>query len=145
MPTMTAAKFQQKHLLEKDVAKQIRDFLEVRHWRRVRNQSMVTMGAGGPMTIGEKGMADLLYIHYIDWIEYPGLAAMLWIETKRAKGGKRHEDQVKWHAKEQGRGAVTLFANDITDFEREYRRYFGWLHQPGQTPDQQPLQLQDDF
>jgi hypothetical protein len=139
--TVTAAQFQSK-LLEKDVAQQVRDFMECRHWRRVRMQSIKGFGAGGSMiTVGEKGMADLLYVLYLSEKEFPGLAAFCWVETKRFKGGKRHQEQNDWQTKERQRGAIVLNANDIVLFEKEYNAHFGWVHERGLAPSQQSFGL----
>ena len=120
--TMTASRFRAKHILEKQVDKQVRDFLELRGWRRIRFQATVIPGA---FRTAEPGMADCLYIKYLD---RNGVCVALWIETKRAVRGKLADDQRAWRDRELKRGAVVLCVNDIDAFSREYERLFSWLH-----------------
>lgn len=144
MRQMTAKQFRQKFEVEKHVSQQVRDFLEPRGWRRIRFQATVIPGS---FRTAEPGMSDTLFIKYLtdEDDERAGLAAVIWIETKRFSRGKRSEDQVKWHHREKKLGAITRFVNDIDDFMREYDRLFGWLHRPGMTPDQLRFELQELF
>jgi hypothetical protein len=121
-----------KDLLEAQVAKQLRDFLELRRWRRVRHQRTVVPGQ---FQTGEPGMADEQWIYYLQ-PHHSGLTVTQWIETKRSKRGKRSEDQDTWQAREIARGAVVINCNDIDAYMKEYEIRFGWLHsgkhaQPG--------------
>jgi hypothetical protein len=142
---MTAQHFRAKHILEKDVAKQVRDFMALRGWRRVRNQSALMQGAGGVVRIGEKGMPDLLFIHYFE--KSSGVVALVWIETKRAKGGKRRDEQITWQDLERKHGGIVLNVNDIDAFSREYERLFGWLHrgQFANAKHQTRFELEEEF
>ena len=112
-----------KDLREADVAKQLRNFLEYRKWRRVRNQRTVVPGS---FQTGEPGMCDEQWIYYLD--AHSGLCVVQWIETKRALRGKRSDDQKAWQDREVARGAVVMNCNDIEEYMREYERRFSWLH-----------------
>jgi len=125
-------------LIERDVAKQLRDFLEFRGWRRVRMTVGMAMGGGGMMSLGERGMPDLLYIRY--FTKPRGGALAFWAETKRPGGGKdcrcragdkklcRHCQQRKWREEERLRGALVVVVDDLREFHEWYDSTFGWLH-----------------
>jgi hypothetical protein len=85
--TITSPQFRAKHILEKQVDKQVRDFLELRGWRRIRFQATVIPGA---FRTAEPGIPDCLYVKYLD---RNGVCVAVWIETKRAVRGKLADDQ----------------------------------------------------
>lgn len=114
------------NLLEKDVAKEVTDFLRYRGWRRFRNQSSVSVNqAGTVFRSGEKGMPDLLFVRYHP-VKKPW-SMMLWIETKRPKG-KASAYQLEWREKEQSIGATVVLVSDFREFEAWYNDKLGWLH-----------------
>jgi hypothetical protein len=123
----------------------MRDFMALRGWRRVRNQSALMQGAGDVVRIGEKGMPDLLFIHYFE--KSSGVVALVWIETKRAKGGKRRDEQITWQDLERKQGGIVLNVNDIDAFSREYERLFGGLHrgQFANAKHQTRFELEEEF
>jgi hypothetical protein len=122
-------------LLEADVTKQIKDFMEWRQWRPVRMQRTVIPGA---FQTGEPGIADYLFIRYLH-TEFAGLAVTCWVEMKRQHRGKMGDDQIKWRDREKKRGAIVLKANDLRDFERKYEELFGWLRTESWVQGQQQI------
>jgi hypothetical protein len=112
-----------QQLLERDVTKQVKDFMEFRGWRPVRMQRTVVPGA---FQTGEPGIPDFLFVRYLR-TAFSGLSVAVWIELKRARGGKVSDEQHKWRDREKARGAIVLKASNIADFEREYERLFGWM------------------
>src|SRR3954471_23847576 len=101
-------------LAERDVQRQVCDFLGWRGWRRLRNQSGVATNAGGhTFRFGEKGIPDLLFLRYIP--ERPGVGLVLWVETKRPKG-RLSPDQIKWQDEERARGALIANAYEFEAF-----------------------------
>jgi hypothetical protein len=129
-PALSPAK-----LLEAEVTKQIRGFMEFRGWRAIRMQRTVVPGA---FQSGEPGIPDFLFIRYLP-TEFSGLSVACWVEMKRAKYGKLSEDQVRWRAREQHRGAVVLKADNITEFAEQYEQLFGWLHREEWVRGQQQI------
>lgn len=120
-----AAELSPAKLLERDVARQVKDFLRWRQWRIVRHQVAVASGGASTFSVGEKGMADLQAVYYFRGGH--GLTLTLWIETKRpGKPLKPH--QIEWKAKEEARGACVWKVDNIDAFERAYNAKFGWLH-----------------
>lgn len=110
-------------LLERDVTKQIRDYMEFRQWRAIRMQRTVVPGQ---FQTGEPGIADFLFVRYLN-TELIGLSVSCWIELKRASKGRVSEDQITWRDRERHRGAIVLLVNNLRHFEVEYERLFGWL------------------
>ena len=137
MPKVLSA----KELLERQVDRQVKDFMELRGWRTIRFQRTVIPGA---FMTGEPGIPDRMYLKYLD---RNGVCVAVWIELKRAKRGKLSEDQIKWRNREIARGAVVLKVDDIDEFMADYERRFGWLHE-GQfqaAAHQKRLALQEEF
>src|SRR5450755_3556323 len=117
-------------LLEKHVSRQVRDFLEARGWRIVRNNvTKFPGGSGRWVQVGEPGMPDYQAIKYLP--HKSGAALVLWIELKRNRRGRMGEDQVKWGDLETRRGAIVLRVDDIDDFMDLYEKQFGWVHTSG--------------
>ena len=93
--------------------------LEQDGWRALRTDPVSDKGRA--KGFGELGMADHLYIRYLDTfrIEFPSsdgkrriavlkapAAEVAWIEYKSTKG-KPKKHQIEWHTKERARGALT--------------------------------------
>ncbi len=130
---------QPRQLLESDVTKQVKSFMEAHGWRSVRMQRMVLPGS---FQTGEPGMADTCWIRYEPRPEFPALGLILWIEYKKESDRRKCRclqnlgtrkrctpcDQKNWQAKERARGAVVWIVNDIDWFIELYRKNFGWLH-----------------
>ena len=125
-------------LTERDVARQVRDFLEAHGWRAIRMQvASVARPTGGGFHVGEVGMPDYLFLRYEgdipatakhDYSEFepnPLQAACqhLWVETK-APGKKRKPHQQTWARDERLRGAVVVEVNDFDQFLAWYREEF---------------------
>lgn len=109
-------------LTERDVTRQIRDFLEWRQWRALRQQRTVIPGA---FQTGEPGIPDFLFLRYLP----DGMALALWVEMK-APGRKTAERQQQWRAREEKRGAVVVTVDDLGAFQSWYDEQYGWLHGP---------------
>lgn len=92
-------------------------YLALDDWRRVRTDLKHLRGMG----VQEPGMADDLYIRYLDKARIecpcgmktavlkPPAAEVLFVEWKR-KTGKTAAHQHAWHAAERARGALTWIA-----------------------------------
>ena len=117
-------------LKEKDVAKQVTDYLEYRGWRRVRmNSGMSTnMMTGGIVRFGEKGMADLLFLRYFP--KQQPYALVLWVETKAPKGKLRPE-QTLWQTGERARGGLCVTVYHFETFALWYDETLGAIHVSG--------------
>lgn len=130
-------------LSERDVTKQVKDFLEHRNWRPLRTQSgKFSNPSGQTFQIGEDGMADFEMVHYLKGIEAKpaGLSLVLWVEVKKPNARMsctcephhnktcRMHRQMKWRQREELRGAVVVKVDDIKNFEAFYNEHFGWLH-----------------
>jgi hypothetical protein len=117
-------------LKERDVAKQIRDFLEWHGWRTLRwNIGVMTNEAGAVVRFGEKGTPDLMFVYYF-LRRKPGAALVLWVETKR-QGADLRDSQIEWQFKETKRGALIVTVDNYEEFRDWYLESFEWLHDPG--------------
>lgn len=125
-------------LSEKDVDKQISDFMAHRGWRRIRNNVGMMQGAGGhPVVFGERGMCDLTFLRYFAE-PYSG-ALVLWVETKkpgaslscRCRPGDKNPcrmcNQANWRQRERERGGVCWVVDNFSEFEALYTQRYGWL------------------
>jgi|SRR5262245_7583625 len=118
-------------LAERDVTRQVRDFLGYRGWRAVRMQRTVVPGA---FQAGEAGMADFLFLYYLDqkipvgdWEpSNEGFALAVWVEFKR-RGAKAAEHQKAWIERERIRGGTVVVVDDYDKFVDWYVEHFGWL------------------
>jgi hypothetical protein len=110
-------------LLEKDVTRQVVDYLAFRGWRAIRMQRTVLPGS---FQTGEPGQADYLFLRYMPGGK-PGETMALWVEFK-APGGRLRNGQAEWHAREQLRGGIVWVVDSFEDFEESYDREFGWVH-----------------
>jgi len=110
----------QLRLKEREVTRQVRDYLEWHGWRALRNQSAVSMNqAGGVFRSGEKGMPDYLFLYYFRHQPYAGTCIHLWVEMKR-EGANLDGPQIEWQMKETARGAVVWTVDNYEAFERRY-------------------------
>ena len=112
---------------ESSIEKAVTTLLECDGWRSFKmeqNFSPVKM-----KIVGEAGMPDHLYIRYREeWSVWPGLAQVLWIEYKSAKG-KLSASQRIWHEAENKRGAWTLIAG--IDFKPSLEGFCEWYRNSG--------------
>lgn len=115
-----------RKLLEREIQKQIKDFLRWRGWRIVRHQVTVASTGASTFSVGEKGMCDLQAIYYFT-DQLPGLTLTLWVETKRLRK-KLQPHQEEWKQHEEARGAIVWKADHIGEFMEKYEQMFGWLH-----------------
>lgn len=130
---------QPKQLLEADVTKQVKGFLEAHGWRCIRMQRMVLPGS---FQTGEPGMADSCWIRYEPRPKFPALSLVLWIEYKAESDRRKCRclqnlgtrkrcsvcDQKNWQKRERERGAMVWIVTDLDWFVSLYRKNFGWLH-----------------
>lgn len=140
-------------LLENQVEKQIREFLEWDGW--IVRKMEQNYSPRKRKSVGETGMADLLAIRYgphpraqqlgETWCQED--AEVLWIETKRLvasparkrsgfkmrqswpKSTRAANHQKAWHARERLRGALTLIAGE--DFEASIEGFHRWYRNSG--------------
>jgi hypothetical protein len=110
-------------LKERDVTRQVCDYLGYRGWRPLRMQRTVLPGS---FQTGEPGQADYLFLRYLTG-EKPGSTLALWIEFK-APNGRLRKGQSEWHVRERLRGGLVWVVDSFADFEESYRREFIWLH-----------------
>jgi len=108
MPKPNARNASPAKLLERDITRTVRDYLELRGWRAVRINA-------GPF--GKAGMPDFLWIHYQRRL-------MFWTEMK-APGGRLGPLQSQWIEDERKRGALVLVVGDVTAFINFYEKTFG--------------------
>lgn len=114
-------------LLEKHIEATVTAWLKLDGWRSLRTDPVSDRSRG--KGFGEPGMADHLYIRYLDLKTRGGsahlesLAQVLWIEFKRQKGGagkkalftkpeKAKIHQRGWIAAERARGALVLLVGE---------------------------------
>lgn len=120
-------------LKEREVTRQIRDYLEWQGWRGLRNQVSAAQNmAGGWFRSGEKGMPDYLFLYYFRQ-QMPGVCLQLWIEIKR-EGEDLRPEQIAWHLAETARGGLVWTVDKFESFQIRYQTVFGWLskHKEGQ-------------
>jgi hypothetical protein len=110
-------------LLEKDITRQVCDYLGFRGWRSLRMQRTVLPGS---FQTGEPGEADYLFLYYMTGGR-PGSTLALWIEFK-APNGRLRKGQAEWHARERLRGGLVWVVDSFEDFEATYKQKFGGLH-----------------
>lgn len=100
-------------LTEADIERTCTGYLGLDGWRTLKTDPCSDRARG--KGFGEKGMADCLYVRYVER-HYEGTcnAHVLWIEWKRP-GGQLSPHQAQWHTIERKRGALTWIAG--VDFE----------------------------
>jgi hypothetical protein len=114
--------------LERDITRQVCDYLGYRGWRPIRMQRTVLPGS---FQTGEPGQADYLFLRYET--SQPGAALALWIEFKTPSGRLR-KGQPEWHARERLRGGIVWTVSSLQTFEADYNTHFGWLHNDAGLP-----------
>jgi hypothetical protein len=107
-------------LLEKDVTRQVRDYLAFRGWRALPMQRTVLPGS---FQSGEPGQADYLFLRYMGGGK-PGETLSLWLEFK-APGGQLRKGQSEW---QRLRGGIVWVVDSFDGFEETYDHEFGWIH-----------------
>lgn len=113
---MSALPFELK---ERDVTKQVCDFLRAHRWRLIRMNVTTLQLRGQWVKFGETGIPDYLAIYYLP----NSLAVCLWLEFKQRKG-KLAKHQELWHAREQRDGATLCTVRDYESFREFYRERF---------------------
>ncbi len=120
-------------ILERDVSKQVKDFLEARGWRAIRTQFAFSPGA---FQTGEPGMPDYLFLRY----EPGGRALVLFIEVKGPRDQRKCNcvpgskkvckvcRQKNWQAREKQRGARVIVVDDAEWFFEQYERAYAAIH-----------------
>ena len=117
-------------LAEREVTRQVKDFMLYRGWRAVRMQRTVIAGA---FQSGEPGIPDYLFLRYVSQAKAHVLA--IWIEFKGPTGRVSEQQQI-WHCDERLKGALVWVVDDFEWFAAEYDRLFGWLHSGERAPGQ---------
>jgi hypothetical protein len=116
MPRISAAARGFTHeLKERDVTRQVCDYLGFRGWRALRMQRTVLPGS---FQTGEPGQADYLFLRYMLGGK-PGSTLSLWIEFK-APGGRLRKGQAEWHVRERLRGGLVWVVGSFEAFEEAY-------------------------
>lgn len=135
-------------MLEKHVARPVRDFLRAHGWRIVRTEFVFVPGA---RSTGEPGMPDDIALYYLKG----GQAYVLWLEYKgpndqrtcRCRPGDKNPCKVcrqkKWHADEKARGGRVVQIDDADWFFSEYERAYGFLHRDRPAPSVQMAFAED--
>lgn len=114
---MTTLPFELK---ERDITRQVCDFLRVHRWRLIRmNVSKVQFNDAGWTQFGETGMPDYLALYYLP----DSLAVAMWLEFKQRKG-KLARHQELWHARERKDGASVYTVRDYESFRTFYAATF---------------------
>jgi len=112
-------------LKEREVVRQVKDFLQWRGWRPIRMQRTIIPGA---FQTAESGCPDYLFLRYETGnYDRTGAALALWIEFKRP-GGPMRAGQAEWHERERIRGAAVWVVEELDDFMTLYNQHFEYLH-----------------
>jgi hypothetical protein len=128
-------------LSERDISKQISDYMQVRGWRRFRNSVGMAMGfSGTPVQFGEKYMPDLRFVRYFQhpygaavhlWVEVKAPTARMQCECKPLQNGNRmcrQCGQKQWRDKERYINAIVWVVDSIEEFMDLYDEKFDYLH-----------------
>lgn len=107
-------------LLERDITRQVCDFLKYRGWRLLRHNVTKLPIKGQWVSFGEEGIPDYSAIYYLR----NHAALVIWLEFKRQKGGRLGDAQHAWAEKEGRLGATVLKINNFREFEQFYRDQF---------------------
>lgn len=122
---MTRVEANAIRLREADVTRQVKDFLQFRGWRLIRNNVTTMQAADGAwVQFGEKGMPDYLALFYLP----NGTCQHIWIELKHPKTGITRDKQREWQQREAQRGALVLQVRQFDEFACWYDRTLAWLH-----------------
>ena len=102
-----APEFGGRKVLEKDVQRQILDYLVRRQvWHRRFNTGALPGPHGRPIRFGSPGLPDILVRTKI--------GSIIWIECKSSTG-KLSEDQRKWKEDMEGFGDIYIVARSVED------------------------------
>ena len=107
-------------LKERDVTRQVYDFLIHRRWRLIRMNVGKAKLKGRWTAWGESGMPDYLALYYLG----DGHAIAWWLEFKREMGGELGRMQELWHARERKDGASVYTVCDFDSFRKFYDAAF---------------------
>jgi hypothetical protein len=113
MPTPNARHNRPLKVLERDVTRTCREYLELRHWRAVRINA-------GPF--GKAGMPDFLMLRYRR--SAPGQVEAAWLELKSERG-RLGPLQKQWIEEERAKGAVVWVVSDVSELIGLYEAMFG--------------------
>jgi hypothetical protein len=132
-----------KQLSEAHIQRTCTEFLELDGWRPLRTDPVSDRSHG--KGFGEPGMADHLYIRYLDPADFEEhekkrWAEVLWVEYKRQRGGngkralftkaeKAKIHQTAWHAQERARGALTIILGE--DCVASIEGFMDWYAKSG--------------
>ena len=97
------------NLLEKDVTRQIVDFVESKGWTAIRLHTGTTQVKGSWIRHGKKGRLDWVFLHP----EYPAF----YCEMKRNKGGKVSDEQIESIALLERQGYEVAVPSSIEEFK----------------------------
>ena len=121
-------------LRERDIAKTCSDILIWDGWRMLITDPVSDKSRG--KGFGEKGMADRLYIRYLNksdegpwWRCMCQVMFIEWKRTVRGKATKATPHQLDWHRDERARGALTLIAGE--DFPATIEGFCAWYNASG--------------
>lgn len=104
-------------MTERDVQKQVLDFLRERHWRPVR----MTVGRfRSRVFVGERGMCDWLFLRYARYSSAVHQDHFFWLELKRP-GEKPSPHQLAWIEAERVKGALVCVADSLEAFQNWYK------------------------
>lgn len=105
-------------LSEKQITEQVKGFLETKGWLYLRLQSglLRTMDKRF-LRVGKPGTPDAVAVNAL---YREGYTQTLFLEFKRAKGGKLSADQVAWHAEARRNRLTVLVISDFKEFKVQY-------------------------
>lgn len=112
----------QRKPLEKELAADIRQFLELRGWSVFRQQSGVFCRPGNlkaRITVGSRGIPDWRAERAVRIPNVPGACQVLWYETKRA-GEKPRPEQLLWLDRLRAGGAMAEWFDSREKFTEWY-------------------------
>jgi hypothetical protein len=106
-------------LSEADVARKVSDWMQLHGWREfVTGYGEIRDGERVVARVGEVGMPDRLYIQYSDGF-------LVWVELKRAKGGRHSIAQKNWIRDERIRGAEVWSIRSLDELKEKLKEVFG--------------------
>lgn len=103
-------------VVEKDVLRQVRDWLEARRFLYWRNNSQATRVAGGVRAkSSNSGIPDIMGV-------FPN-GHLFAIETKRARGGKTSMEQDVWCEELEKNHVIYVLARSVDDVIKKFSSY----------------------
>lgn len=110
-----------KGLLERDVTKQVVDYLKLKSWILLRLHSGTVRGktGGGFIRLNSPGTAD--------WIAIRGKPKhqILFLEMKRENGGVVSAQQMSVALQYESQGIPTAVVSNLDDFKKWYEESYG--------------------